>query len=147
MNRIIWNHALIINLRRYDEQHERLVCIVNQLCEAIEECNGNDALCETFFSLTNLIAAHLADEENLLLVRGFSVLAEQKAEEEKIIKHMLLDLRKQSQADGFLTDSVLTLLRDWLVNHISKDCILYGPYLTGYGTKPSGHSRTVGVSG
>lgn len=141
MNLITWSSAFIINVKRSDEQHERLVHLLNKLNAACKEEKSCDELHLIFTSLAYQVVVHLSDEENILLSNGYKDLAEQKSEEAKIISQSLLELLKQLQPGKVFTVSKLVLLKDWLLKHILDDGRQYGPYLDNGIVKSIANSR------
>lgn len=128
-----WSSALSVSVKQFDDQHKKLVAMVNQLHDAMKVGKGGEVLGPILNSLISYTASHFADEERLMLQNGYPDLAKHKAEHDKLTSQVL-DLQKQYQATNMgLSMAVMAFLRDWLVNHIQGEDKKYGPFLNGKG--------------
>jgi len=128
-----WGPALSVNVKQFDDQHKKLVVMVNQLHDAMKVGKGSEVLGPILNSLISYTASHFADEERLMQQHGYLDLAKHKAEHDKLTKQVL-DLQKQYQTTkSALSMAVMTFLKDWLANHIQGEDKKYGPFLNGKG--------------
>lgn len=128
-----WSPGFSVNVKQFDEQHKKLVAMVNQLHEAMKVGKGGEVLGPILNSLISYTASHFADEERLMQQHGYPDLVKHKAEHDKLTKQVL-DLQKQYQTTkSALSMSVMSFLRDWLINHIQGEDKKYGPFLNGKG--------------
>ena len=128
-----WSSALSVNVKLFDDQHKKLVNMVNQLHDAMKVGKGSEVLGPIFNSLISYTASHFADEERLMQQNGYPDLAKHKAEHTKLTSQVL-DLQKQYQANKTaLSMPVMSFLKDWLANHIQGEDKKYGPFFNGKG--------------
>jgi hemerythrin len=130
---INWSPALSVQIKRFDEQHVRLVQMLNDLHAAMGEGKGNEVLGKTLDGLIQYTATHFADEEQLMKAHGYAGLTKHRAEHEKLVAQVL-DLQAKFKAGkGGLTLQVMHFLKDWLVNHIQGEDQAYGKFFAAKG--------------
>ena len=128
MNLVKWSPAVSVNVRQIDDQHKKLVNIVNYLYSEMQVGNGIASLEMVLPTLINLTAEHFAYEEKMMLAKGYPAFASHKAEHESLLEqiHTLqIKLRCEPHVAPTMT---MNFLRDWLVNHIlgeDKTCGLF----------------------
>jgi hemerythrin len=126
-----WSPTFSVKVKKFDDQHKKLVDLVNQLHDAMKAGQGNVALGAILQQLINYTATHFKDEEQVMQANGYPDLAKHKTIHADLVKQVL-DLQKKFQtgeAGGVLTMKVLSFLKDWLVTHIQGEDKKYGVYL------------------
>ncbi len=124
-----WTPAYSVKVKKFDEQHKKLVEMINQLHDAMRAGQGNAMLGVVLQQLISYTATHFAEEEKMMQTHGFPGLAAHKLEHQKLVTHVL-DLQKQFQAgSAMLTLTVMNFLKDWLVSHIKGVDQKYGEFL------------------
>lgn len=130
-----WNSTLSVNVKQFDDQHMKLVNMVNELHDAMKIGKGNEALGHILNGLINYTASHFADEEKIMSLHAFPGLAVHKAEHEKLVKQVLDLQQKFKSGHSILSNEVMTFLKNWLVNHIQGEDKKYGAHLNAKGIK------------
>lgn len=130
-----WRPEFSVSVRQLDDQHGKLVGMVNELHDAMRVGKGKEVLGPILSSLISYTASHFAEEEKLMQQHGYPDLARHKPEHDKLTRQVL-DLQKQYQSNGMvLSMTVMNFLRDWLVNHIQGEDKKYGPFFNGKGVR------------
>lgn len=115
-----WDDKLKTNHPNIDSDHRKLVDLVNKLFDAMQAGKGKDACGQVLNELVSYTKTHFAMEERLMATHGYARMAEHKAEHAKLIKDVS-DFKTKFDAGSLtVTASLLSYLRDWLINHISK---------------------------
>ena len=130
-----WNPAFSVKVKKFDDQHKKLVDLVNQLHDAMKAGQGSSALGIIFQQLINYTATHFKDEEQVMQANGYPDLPKHKVIHADLVKQVL-ELQKKFQtegAGGILTMKVLSFLKDWLVTHIQGEDKKYGVFLNAKG--------------
>jgi hemerythrin len=128
-----WSPTFSVKIKKFDDQHKKLVDLVNQLHDAMKAGQGNAMLGVVLQSLITYTATHFKDEEQMMQTHGYPDLPRHKSEHEKLVKQVL-DLQKKFQEGGsVLTMTVMSFLKDWLITHIQGEDKKYGVYLNGKG--------------
>ena len=128
-----WSPAFSVKIKKFDDQHMKLVAMVNELHDAMKEGKGHEILGNILNGLITYTATHFADEEKLLAQHYYPELAQHKAIHAELVKQVLELQGKFKSGQAILTLSVMIFLKDWLVKHIQGDDKKYGVYLNSKG--------------
>jgi hemerythrin len=125
----VWTDKYSVGIQQIDDQHKRLVELVNDLYEAMTAGRGSEVLGTVFNNLLVYTRTHFAEEETLMQQCGFPGFSEHKQLHERLTQQVI-DLGEQFR-DGrnSLTVPVATFLKDWLVKHIQGTDKKYVPFL------------------
>jgi hemerythrin len=128
-----WSPAFSVKVKKYDDQHKKLVDLVNQLHDAMKAGEGITILGTVLQSLIAYTGSHFADEEKMMQANAYPDYAKHKAAHEALVKKVL-ELQQQFQSGKtMLTMSVMSFLKEWLVNHIQGEDKKYGIYFNSKG--------------
>ncbi|WP_298439455.1 bacteriohemerythrin [Geobacter sp.] len=130
---ITWNDSLSVKVKQFDDQHKKLVDMVNQLFDAMKGGKGSQVLGDILRQLIAYTQTHFAAEERLMKQYAYPDFEAHKKEHNALVMQVL-DLQKQFQeGKPVLTQNVMTFLRDWLSRHIQGDDRKYGVFFNGKG--------------
>lgn len=130
---ITWSDSLSVKVKQFDDQHKKLVDMVNQLFDAMKTGKGNQVMADILKQLIAYTQTHFAAEERLMKQYGYPDFEAHKKEHNALVVQVL-DLQKQFQeGKAVLTQNVMTFLRDWLSKHIQGDDRKYGVFFNGKG--------------
>ena len=130
---IIWSDSLSVKVKQFDDQHKKLVDMLNQLFDAMKTGKGSQVLGDILKQLIAYTQTHFAAEERLMKQYGYPDFEAHKKEHNTLVVQVL-DLQKQFQeGKAVLTQNVMTFLRDWLSKHIQGDDKKYGIFFNGKG--------------
>lgn len=118
MAMIVWGPNLMVGVQQIDNQHKKLVELVNKLNDAMVAGHGRDIIGPTLNELVKYTQLHFATEEGLMKLHGYEHTAEHKAEHNKLL-HDVGEFKKRFDAgNSMLSVELLRFLRDWLSRHI-----------------------------
>jgi len=103
-----------------DQDHQKLVDLVNQLHAAMAQGHGKEVLGKILAELIRYSREHFKREEEHMQRIGYPGYAAHKQEHDKLIKDVVELQNKFNAGNGMLSVQVSTFLRNWLVNHIMK---------------------------
>lgn len=113
-----WSDYYSVGIAVVDEQHRRLMGIINELEAGIRDGKGKETLGDTFTSLLRYTKEHFATEEDLMRRHGFSGAEEHAAEHREMAETLArLQLEYQKNPAG-LTVKTISFLCDWLTRHL-----------------------------
>lgn len=128
-----WSPAFSVKVKKYDDQHKKLVDLINQLHDAMKAGQGTAVLGTVLQSLISYTSSHFADEEKLMQAHAYPDYARHKAAHEALVKKVL-DLQQKFQTgNAMVTMNVLSFLKEWLVTHIQGEDKKYGIFFNGKG--------------
>ncbi|KJU87567.1 hemerythrin-like metal-binding protein [Candidatus Magnetobacterium bavaricum] len=118
MQFIDWNSKLSVGFSEIDNQHKRLVEIINELYSAMKDGKGSLIMGKVLGELIAYTKDHFAYEEKLMVQHKYNDNNKHKTEHDKLTKQVL-DLQKQF-TDGkmVVTVEVMNFLKKWLNDHI-----------------------------
>ena len=131
-----WNEKLSVNVKQFDDEHKRLVGMVNDLFDAVQGGRGKDALGSILDGLISYTKTHFANEERYMKQHSFPAFAAHKAEHDALTAQVI-DVQKKynSGATAALSMEVMNFLKNWLGKHIQGTDKKYGPFLNDKGIK------------
>lgn len=128
MELIQWSEKLSVGIPEIDDQHKKLVSLLNRLHEANADNRGTDVIWDTLVELVDYVRVHFAAEEKVMRDGNFP----------KLKDHMLLhyDLMKQVlemnstfwNSDRKFNEEVLNFLKRWLLDHIMAEDMQFAFY-------------------
>lgn len=128
-----WSDNLSVNIKEIDEQHKKLVGMINELHEAMKQGKGSDVTGKVLAGLIQYVATHFATEEKFMKTHAYPEYLKHKAEHDALTKQAA-DLQNQfHEGKPVLTVELMSFLKNWLTNHILGTDKKYGPYLNGKG--------------
>jgi len=126
---LVWNDSYSVKVRRFDDQHKKLIDLVNQLHEAMKAGKGSAILNDVLGPLAAYTQTHFSEEERLMLYNGYPGYMEHKKAHDQLVAHVR-DFQKQVEAGtASVSLGLMTFLKDWLLQHIQGVDRKYGPYL------------------
>lgn len=129
-----WTPELSVGIASIDEQHKKLIAMLNDLHEGMSSGQGRAALGPVLEKLVSYTVEHFQYEESLFAKTGYGDTAAHKVEHEKL-KAQAIDIQKryESSTTGALSLEVLNFLRSWLTNHIKGTDKKYSQHLAANG--------------
>lgn len=115
-----WDDKLKTNHFAIDNDHRKLVDLVNQLGEAMQSGKGREICGKVLSDLIAYTKTHFAMEERLMDTHKYAKATDHKAEHAKLLKDVLEFKAKFDSGALTVTAGLLTFLRDWLIRHISQ---------------------------
>ena len=131
---ITWSQRLSVDVKQSDEQHKKLVGLINDLHDAMKAGKGHEVLGTIFLSMIDYTKTHFADEERLLQAHGYTDLAGQQTSHRQFIKEVD-QMFGDFKGGGVVTLTVMGFLKKWLEHHIQVDDKRYGTFLNAKGVR------------
>jgi hemerythrin len=130
---IDWSNSLSVDIKELDDQHKKLIELINQLNDAMKVGKGKDVIGKVLGSLIVYTKSHFATEERLMQTHSYpSYIIHKKAHDD--LTKQALDLQKKFEAGNLaITIEVMGFLKDWLSKHIMNTDKQYSPFLKGKG--------------
>ena len=128
---IDWNSNLSVGVEMFDEQHKKLISIINKLYDAMKEKKGKEVLEEVFNELVEYTKTHFKSEEDMMMKFNYPYYAEHLKEHNDLTKTAMDLIEKYKKGDLFVTIETLNFLKEWLSHHILETDKKYGPFFKG----------------
>ena len=130
-----WSAGLSVNIKQIDDQHKKLIGMINELHKAMKLKKSNSAMGSILDRLADYTVTHFATEEKLFAQYGYS---EEKAHVElhrKLVAQVVDIQKKFKSGNAMISMELMSFLKDWLVNHIQGTDKKYSSFLIGKGVK------------
>ncbi len=130
-----WNQEYSVNVGQLDEQHKKLVEMINTLDNSMKSGDRIETIRVILDELLDYTAYHFETEERLLVQYGYPRV-ENHRKEHDALSWRVLDLRTRFDSGaGVEAKEILDFLTDWLKNHILFSDKQYGSFLNSKGLK------------
>lgn len=128
------NKLLKVGVQQFDDQHNQLIQITNQLHEAIKSGTGQQAVQTTLQQLSLFTANHFKSEEELLKTHNYPDLKAHCADHQAVLDR-LEEIQTQFKNDttSVQQQTVMQFLLDWLTTHTKNLDKKYGDFLNSKG--------------
>lgn len=132
---ITWASMLSVGVKEIDEQHKKLVELINQLNDAMLAGKGREALGRILGELASYTQYHFSTEERLMTQHKYEESPQHKEQHKALIKQVG-DFKAQFESgSAMISVELMNFLRDWLTNHILKTDKKFGAALNKLGVK------------
>ena len=135
MTLIKWSDNLSVQVAAMDQQHKKLIDLINELNEAMSKGKGKEVIGKIVTGLVNYTKMHFGEEEKLMEQANYPDLNEQKNMHRKFIEKVNGYKKEYESGSLGLSIKVIDFLSDWLKNHIQVEDKKYGPHLNRQGIK------------
>ncbi len=131
-----WTDKLSVGVRQFDEEHKRLVGMINDLFDGMQAGKAQDVLGKILDGLVTYTRTHFANEERYFQQHRYPEGATHKAEHDALTQQVVdVQAKYRAGASTVLTLDVMKFLKSWLVNHIQGTDKKYGPFLAAKGVR------------
>jgi hemerythrin-like metal-binding protein len=131
---LLWTENLRVGVEEFDEDHKRLITVVNRLHGAIEAGTSGDMVGSVLGALEHYAADHCRREEMVLMMAGYPEAAAQIREHNELRRLVAaMKLRCDRGFDAGLSVDVMNLIYVWITDHIYRADRKAGEFLRATG--------------
>ncbi|BDV00772.1 hypothetical protein TDMWS_08570 [Thermodesulfomicrobium sp. WS] len=113
-----WEPHFATGIPSVDEQHQKLIAILNDLAATVEAGPTHKQLLDIVVQLADYAQYHFADEERIMETMDYAETEEHRLEHQTFINQIeLFDLDAILATEGLATE-MLHFLKTWLCDHI-----------------------------
>jgi hemerythrin len=123
-----WSEQLEVGVEKFDNQHKKLVDLLNEFYAAMQEKKDKEILIKIVRSLIDYTIVHFQDEEKVLIINKYPDYAAHKREHENL-KMEVNSFMKKYRKNDMTSSDLLNFLKDWIVNHLQVSDKKYKPYI------------------
>ncbi len=132
---IAWSPMLSTGVQEIDDQHKKLIDLVNKLNDAMRSGQGKEALGTVLADLVKYTVYHFGTEERLMGQHKYADAASHLAEHKKLVQDVSAFKAKFDSGNAMISTEIMTFLRDWLSKHIMQTDKKLGKALNTAGVK------------
>ena len=130
-----WKDDYSVGIDSIDQQHKKLLNLINQLQTAVDYSTGEQFEREALDELVDYTKTHFTYEEGLMRDNDYPDFEPHKAQHEKMFEKVREVLAEYEQDQDTAMANAAEYLKDWLINHINGTDKEYSSYLIGKGVK------------
>ena len=135
MEKILWDSSFSVGIAKLDEQHKRLIGMLNLLIGDPEADVHSETVSEILTRMTKYATEHFQTEEQLLAEYGYSGLAAQKQTHKEFQEKAVTLCIETMQERTSVPADILEYLKRWLTQHILVMDMQYRSYLNERGVR------------
>jgi len=133
MAMIRWDANLSVGISQIDNEHRKLVDMVNSLHQGVNSGTGKEALGAILNTLISYTKTHFDAEERLMKQHAYPDYLQHKKEHTRLMLDVGEVVKLYQTGTATLPNNVLQFLVDWLTNHIKAEDKKTGQYLRSKG--------------
>jgi len=118
MSLINWTDNMSVGNNEIDEQHKKLIDIINKLHDQMKIGKGKEILGVIINGLMSYTVFHFSFEEKLFDQYKYTDTLKHKKEHDDLVDQVETFKNKVIKDNTYPTLEIMTFLRDWLTNHI-----------------------------
>ncbi|MEF2230351.1 MAG: bacteriohemerythrin [Pseudodesulfovibrio sp.] len=126
---MVWSDKLSVGINSIDEQHKKLVRMINDLNSAMKNRKSQTALTEIVKGLEDYVAVHFGYEEKLFDRFGYPETGAHKKIHAQFVQKVQEFRKALSGGRATVSMDVMRFLKDWLVDHIMGTDAAYAPFM------------------
>ena len=129
MQKIIWSETLSVGVRILDDQHKRIIGVLNDLNENPQAKVDSELISDSLTGLTRYAVEHFREEERLMGLCEYPGIEEHKNRHREFREKIAECCMAATHHVASVPKELLTYLRDWFNGHILHEDMKYKPFL------------------
>lgn len=130
-----WNSSYSVKIPSIDQQHKKLVDLINELHDSMKSGKGSEAMGGILLDLINYTKTHFKFEEDMLKRNGYEKLGDQQRAHAMFVSKIEDTKRDLDSGKPVFSMKMMNFLKDWLKSHILKTDMEYSEFLVSKGEK------------
>lgn len=130
---ITWDEKYSVKIKEIDNQHQKMVKLINLLHDAMKEGKGKQVIGTVLNDLVNYTVFHFSYEEKLFDRYNYPDGMIHKSEHNTLVNKVKVYVKDFETGKGVLPIEVMNFLQDWLLNHINGTDKKYSSFFTSKG--------------
>ena len=130
---ITWKDEYSVNVNEIDNQHKKIVELINNLHDNMMVGKAKEIMSETLSELVDYTLYHFETEEKYFDQYNYPESELHKKLHNELVEQVGALQKRFESGERVLTIDVMNILRDWLNDHILGSDKEFGPYLNSKG--------------
>ncbi|MDX9703287.1 MAG: bacteriohemerythrin [Candidatus Auribacterota bacterium] len=132
---IEWNQSYSVNVCEIDEQHKKLIALLNELYDAMKAGKSKDVLTKTLKGLIDYTVYHFGAEEKYMHKFNYPGYLSHKGEHEKLVRKVVDFQKEFEKGNASISIDLMNFLKDWVSGHIQGTDKKYSSFFNQNGLK------------
>jgi hemerythrin len=126
---INWSDTFSLNIEEVDNQHKKLIDIINELSDSIKVNKGVETINHVLDQLIEYTLYHFKTEEDYMDKFSYPYANDHKFEHENLTIQVITLSKKVKEGSYAITFEVLQFLKNWLTDHMLNSDKRFGNFL------------------
>lgn len=126
---IEWRPSFSVSVPALDNQHKRLISLINELHAAMLTGKGSAAQAGILAELIHYTQGHFDAEEAYMRSVQFAGFPDHRLKHEMLTREVLTFQKNLEAGNVILSIDLMNFLRDWLQNHIAVEDSQYAAWV------------------
>ena len=135
MEKITWNENFSVGVREMDEQHKRLIGMINEVNEVGNTTVGSETIFDVLTKMTNYALSHFEDEEQYMIKYNYPDYSIHKDQHSKFKDQLIIFCKNTKTHKNSIPTEIFSYLKTWLTNHILKTDMAYKSFFNEKGLR------------
>lgn len=132
---VVWSDEYSVGIESIDEQHKRLIDLINQLQTAVHYYTGDEYIDKALDDLVDYTKTHFSYEEGLMEQNGYADFDAHKLEHQAMIDKVSEAIESYHSDPDRAIEGIIQFLKEWLIAHINGTDKNYSTFLIEKGIK------------
>ncbi|NGZ07251.1 MAG: bacteriohemerythrin [Magnetococcales bacterium] len=124
----VWTENLNTGMKDIDDDHKKLMHMINQIHKLLKESAGKDAIGKIITELADYTHFHFGREEKLFELHRYPEIGPHKEKHVKLLNEVAELAKRFEDGDFAAPMDLLNLAKHWLINHIIRTDMRYIAY-------------------
>ncbi len=133
MDYIKWTDELSVGVKLFDDDHKKLVELINDLNQLIIVGDKTSALEKALAGLILYTKKHFGNEEAFMVKHEYPAYENHRAEHTALTEKVIDFQKRLESGKANFSLELITFLRDWLINHIKGTDMQYKKFFNSKG--------------
>jgi len=130
-----WNENLSVKIVSIDEQHKKLIALINQFYENVSHRSNDENISLLIKGMKEYTQMHFDNEEKYMTQFNYPDYISHKREHDLFIKKVTDVEEKVSKVKIIVSFEITSFLKDWIKNHIQGSDKKYTDFFIMNGVK------------
>ncbi len=135
MKKMIWNENFSVGVREMDEQHKKLIGMINELIERDHLTDDSETIFDVLTKMTNYALNHFEEEEQYMIKYNYSDYYIHKDLHSKFKDQVITFCKDTKAHKESIPTEIFSYLRTWLINHILETDMAYKSFFNEKGLR------------
>lgn len=133
MSKIEWDQKYSIGVKALDDQHQKLLHIINELDDLGSHEDPKKAIEGALWAVLDYAKEHFKFEESLMFENQYEESEAHRVKHKDLIRQAMELAKKLNTPDAKSTVEMMKFLQNWLFDHILKTDKRFGGYMNARG--------------
>lgn len=135
MSMINWSTNLSVNINSIDNQHKKLIDLINSFYDNINQGSPKAKMLELITALKEYTVYHFSTEEKLMKQFNYPDYVSHKSEHDKFVSSVFSFEERYNTGKLLLSLEITSFIKDWVAKHIMGTDKKYSDFFISKGVK------------